>query len=290
LINSIKQINMFKKFLLVVLIATFGVVFVYACGSESDEQLSGNLLQISISCPDLREADELSRTFGIGDIVILQLTVEGGSPPMVTITKEFDPQESEISIDVPIGTNRMFTIIGFDIEGNIIFMCETITVITIDTTVVDIPCDFVDEICNDGIDNNFDELPDCNDPECDGASCDSENGICMDGTCQDPDDPTDPGDDDDDGPDKEDDFAGECDDEIDNDNDGFADCDDNDCIRSLACLPVFPLPPPPSGVCPMPEGPDCDNINCCQEVQCFCSPICGNSNECRIPAFCSNPE
>ncbi|MEE9238410.1 MAG: hypothetical protein V3U58_02500 [Thermodesulfobacteriota bacterium] len=286
LINSIKQLNMFKKFLLVVLMATIGAVFVYACGSESDEQLSGNLLQISISCPDPITAAQQSKLFGLerslADIVLLRLTVEGGIPPIVKRTEEFDPQDSDISIDVFVGTNRIFTIFGLGIEGIIVCMGTTITDITIDTEEIDIGCDLVNEICTGN----------CNDPVCDGSRCDSGNGICIDGTCQDPDVPPEPGDDDDDDvPDREDDFAGECSDGIDNDEDGFTDCNDLDCIRSIDCRPV--PPPPPSPVCEVNEqgfpisctDACCNNPNLCNSCEC-----CEFDLPEKNPAFCSNPE
>jgi len=275
---------MFKKFLLVVLMATFGAVFVYACGSESDEQLSGNLLQISISCPDPITAAQQSKLFGLerslADIVLLRLTVEGGIPPIVPIIEEeFDP-DSDISIEVPIGTARIFTIHGLGSEGIFVCMGTTIIDITIDTTEIDIGCDLVNEICTGN----------CNDPVCNGSRCDSGNGICIDGTCQDPDVPPEPGDDDDDVPDREDDFAGECSDGIDNDEDGFTDCNDLDCIRSIDCRPVFS---PPSNSCEFDDNePNCNDPNCCQERECICQncEFCGTCSNCRTPAFCSNPE
>ena len=62
---------------------------------------------------------------------------------------------------------------------------------------------FANEICNDGIDNDMDQLIDCDDhPECtDDPACKQE--ICNDG--------------------------------IDNDADGFIDCYDDDCASALAC-------------------------------------------------------
>ncbi len=115
--------------------------------------------------------------------------------------------------------------------------------------------------------------------------------------------PVPPGDDDDDDgvPLNEDNFAGECADEIDNDQDGFIDCDDNDCIRSIDCRPD---PPQEPGVCTLINGdnPDCNNPACCSEEFCICQGACFNPQQCceyegecfgnegfQIPAFCSNP-
>ena len=269
--DMINQKNTMKKFIAVFLMAIMGVALVYACGSESDEQFSGNFLEISLTCPDLEETREISRALGLdrtlSDIVLLRLTVEDGNPPIVPIMEEFDSQDSEITIDVTVGTDRKFTIHGLGNEGNVICQGETITDITVDTTDVDIACDFVFEDCTDGIDNDFDGLIDCEDPDCEDT--------CME-----------PGDDDDDNdiPAFEDDSAGECSDGIDNDEDGFTDCVDNDCIRSVDCLfPPLPPPPPP---------PACDPKECNQA--CCTNPQTCNSCECCpgdfINKLCSNPE
>ena len=63
---------------------------------------------------------------------------------------------------------------------------ETITDIDTDSVEVDIPCEFLIEDCTDGIDNNLDDLIDCEDPDC--------VDFCMDPD----DDDDDQGDDDDD--------------------------------------------------------------------------------------------
>jgi len=260
-----------KRVIVVFLMVILGVSLVYACGSESDEQFSGNLLQISLSCPDLEENAELSRTLGLdrslSDIVVLRLTVENGNPPIVPITENFNSQNQFIVVGVPVGTNRMFTILGLDAEGNVICQGETITDITVDTTDVDIACDFVFEDCTDGIDNDFDDLIDCEDPDCEDT--------CME-----------PGDDDDDNnndiPAFEDDSAGECSDGIDNDEDGFTDCVDNDCLRSVDCLfpPLPPLPPPPTCDPKVCNQACCTNPQTCNSCECcpgdFINKLCSN--------------
>ena len=62
-----------------------------------------------------------------------------------------------------------------------------------------------DEVCNDGVDNDFDGQADCADANCAGDNACNELGECSDNT--------------------------------DNDNDGQADCNDTDCANDAACLP-----------------------------------------------------
>ena len=81
-----------------------------------------------------------------------------------------------------------------------------------------IPIDSV-ERCDDGIDNDGDGLPDCEDPDCEWATCDDGNsctqGKCREGTCA----PT---------------HELCCHDGIDNDGDGLVDCADINC-ESRVC-------------------------------------------------------
>lgn len=269
----IKQANKFQKLTVVFLIALMGMTLVYACGSESDEELSGTMLQISLSCPDVEEAGVLSRTFGIerslADIVLLLLTVEGGSPPINTITAEFNPDDTEIMIDVLIGAGRTFIMQGLDSNGNVVCQGETVTDITLDTvdidnTVdIDIECEFIVENCSDGIDNNFDDLIDCGDPDCINSDA------CVDlGN----DDVDVVGDDDDDTPTE----SEICDDGIDNDGDSFVDCVDQDCLRFPDCF-ISPSPTIIPSVCP-PGCQMCDG-------GCFCC-----NEQLLLPAFCANPQ
>jgi len=269
-----------KRLIVVFLMVILGVALVYACGSESDEQFSGNFLEISLTCPDLKETAELSRTLGIerdiNDIVELELIVSNGNPPIVPISDVFGPDEP-IIINIPIGTDRLIEVFGLDDLGNVICQGSLVTDITVDTTDININCDFVFEDCTDGIDNDFDDLIDCQDPDCED-------------TCMEPgDDDDDQGDDDDDNndiPAFEDDSAGECSDGIDNDEDGFTDCVDNDCLRSVDCLFQLPPPlPPPPPACDE-KNPDCSKRACCDA----CKGDGPNCDEFKIPAFCSNPE
>jgi len=284
--NMINHNKKLRKFIVLLLIGIIGIALVYACGSEEDEQFSGNFLEISLSCPDLEEARELSRAFDereLSDIETLILTVDQGQPPINPITEEFDADEDQIMIDVVIGTGRVFTIQGVDAFGNVICTGQEETDITVDTVNVDIPCEFVCENCADGcidgIDNDFDELIDCEDPDCED--------FCME-----------PGDDDDDIPvgDDDDDTPTEpeiCDDGIDNDGDTFVDCADQDCGRFPDCF-ISPTPPPSSIPPECIEAP-CFDSKCCA----FCINPCkvaGGDNSCSIncdyemPQFCSNPE
>jgi len=272
-----------KKLIVVFLMAIMGVALVYACGSEEDDQFSGNFLEISLSCPDIEDARVLSRDFGdqrhLSEIVKLILTIDQGQPPMNSISEEFEPDDDEIMVNVPVGTDRRFTIQGVGEDGKVICKGETITDIDTDSVEVDIPCEFLIEDCTDGVDNNLDDLIDCEDPDC--------VDFCMDPD----DDDDDQGDDDDDNNDETPTDPENCSDGIDNDGDGFTDCVDIDCIRSPVCL--FP-PVPPSGGCtfdPGDGGPsaDCKNPACCGHPDCDdCQGVC--CDEFRIPAFCSNPE
>ena len=323
-INRMNSLNSKKKLLVLFIIISLPAALIYACGSSTNQGVATNLLQISLSCPGQNSARELSKESGIlrslEDIVLLRLTVEGGNPPLDPITEEFSSDVSILPIEVPAGTGRLFTIEGLDSESNVICFGQTVTDINIDTTDIDIGCEFVVEICDDLADNDFDELIDCGDPDCEDI-CDGGGGM------------GDAGDDDDDGtPAREDDFAGECGDEIDNDEDGFTDCDDNDCIRSIDCIPPEPVPPPAGGTCTFFTGegepfPDCFDRDCCGESECVETDFClgqetncfdqfdndqdGDTdcddidccNQCEVcfeppvpipviqnPAFCSNPE
>lgn len=83
------------------------------------------------------------------------------------------------------------------------------------------------EICNDGIDNDWDSFIDCDDFSCDNDSfCMVE--ICDDGKDNDNDGFID-------GDDWDCDESKNCNDGIDNDNDGYIDCDDYDCDSDVHC-------------------------------------------------------
>ena len=260
--------------------AIMGVALVYACGSEEDDQFSGNFLEISLSCPDIEDARVLSRDFGdqrhLSEIVKLILTIDQGQPPMNSISEEFEPDDDEIMVNVPVGTDRRFTIQGVGEDGKVICKGETITDIDTDSVEVDIPCEFLIEDCTDGVDNNLDDLIDCEDPDC--------VDFCMDPD----DDDDDQGDDDDDNNDETPTDPEHCSDGIDTDGDGFTDCVDIDCIRDAGCL-FPPLPPPPSP--PACEFIQCSNPACCGEVECRGTCACDKQfcDE-KLPAFCSNPE
>jgi len=270
--------NTMKKLIVVFLMAIMGVALVYACGSEEDDQFSGNFLEISLSCPDIEDARVLSRDFGdqrhLSEIVKLILTIDQGQPPMNSISEEFEPDDDEIMVNVPIGTDRRFAIQVVGEDGKVICKGETITDIDTDSVEVDIPCEFLIEDCTDGVDNNLDDLIDCEDPDC--------IEFCME-----------PGDDDDDVPPGDDDDdetptdPENCSDGIDNDGDGFTDCVDIDCIRDVGCL-FPPVPPATGGSCPfIDDKPDCRDSRCC--VECNNDGPTGCLQD-KFPKFCSNPE
>jgi hypothetical protein len=91
---------------------------------------------------------------------------------------------------------------------------------------------YEDEICDDGIDNDYDDLADCEDPFCDGlelcVGCDDGydndgDGVsdCSDASCA--------------GAEA---CVGGCDDGSDDDGDGLTDCADPDCGGSPPCAPT----------------------------------------------------
>ncbi|MBJ93440.1 MAG: hypothetical protein CMP23_03095 [Rickettsiales bacterium] len=101
------------------------------------------------------------------------------------------------------------------------------------------------EDCADGVDNDDDQLIDCEDPDCltfPGCAPGSED--CTDGEDNDGDQLTDCEDPDcRDHPDCSEDPIELCDDGIDNDGDGLIDCDDSDCSLSPDCVKVVGCSP-----------------------------------------------
>ncbi|MBI5535374.1 MAG: hypothetical protein HY898_21780 [Deltaproteobacteria bacterium] len=115
------------------------------------------------------------------------------------------------------------------------------------------------EICNNGVDDDCDNLVDCKDPDCPGGCTET---VCGDGhdndgdglvDCADPDCP----------PCKED-----CSDMKDNDGDGMVDCVDPDCKAATNCIEV----------CGDGKDNDGDGLVDCQDVDCKTSVTCKESN------------
>lgn len=108
------------------------------------------------------------------------------------------------------------------------------------------------EVCNNGIDDDCDDMVDCEDSICDMMPCDFGTGLCMGMVCI---------------PSAGDSGLGEtiCDDMDDNDGDGFTDCVDSDCFGQ-SCLTV-PLMNP--GICsctPSGDGGMCSPGTCVGSV------------------------
>ena len=134
---------------------------------------------------------------------------------------------------------------------------------------------FANEICDDGMDNDFDYYIDCDDPDCDTAPVCSEE-YCIDGI-------------DNNGDRLADCFDDECswvpmctlyeylcDDEIDNDNDGKIDCADPDC--ALGC--------PEGGTdggCGDDYDNDWDGYWDCEDPDCCSSAACAPPNGLEAP-------
>lgn len=183
-LNSFRLINLFTLIL-------FSEMFlISSCGGGGDSFQDSNSqpLTIIIDFPDEEPAPVESRlsenTRTLDDLDTCKIIVSGGIPPIKEIIKEFDIDETK-SISVPIGENRMFTFIGQDQAGQPLCRGEAITDVNPESTVVIIGCEFVDETCTDGIDNDSDTLIDCADPDCDRSSCnpDDIDYECIDGEC-----------------------------------------------------------------------------------------------------------
>lgn len=102
-----------------------------------------------------------------------------------------------------------------------------------DTTWIDTACDECVEICDDGIDNDKDNLIDCEDIDCVGDPACVE--VCDDGIDNDGDGRVDCDDSDCDGDAS---CVEICNDGIDNDGDGLVDCEDGDCAGSGYCVEI----------------------------------------------------
>lgn len=166
------------------------IILIYACGgggSGEPNTPNSRFLKVVINFPDdtterTGQPDIISRS--VEDLDTCTIIVNGGTPPMRDIILDFGIDELK-RITVPIGENRMFTFIGKDVNGQPLCKGETTIDISPETNSITIGCEFVDEICTDGIDNDFDDLIDCADPDCDRSSCDS--GVfekeCVEGSC-----------------------------------------------------------------------------------------------------------
>lgn len=218
-----------------------------SCGGGDSAVVSGGqALRVEIDFPDeegvLEPEVQSART--VEELTTCTIIVEGGDPPISEIIRMFDIDEPK-SVSVPIGMDRMFTFIGMDEEGNPICRGEVTVDINPDTNSVTIGCEFVFEICVDGVDNDFDGDVDCADTECDrvGCSADDIDLQCIGGSCMlpEPEMPEMP--------------------EMPEDDDSNPACPD----------PAFPspFPNPFPGQCFPPQPPSCD-LFCPEEGECFC--------------------
>jgi|GEM_PF-3326580 len=165
--------------------------FMASCGGgggDSFQDSNSQPLTIVIDFPDEEPVPTESRILEslrtLEDLDTCKIIISGGIPPIKEIVKEFNINETK-SISVPIGENRMFTFIGQDQEGQPLCRGDVIIDVNPQSSTVTIGCEFVDETCTDGIDNDSDTLIDCEDPDCDRASCspDDIDFECIDGEC-----------------------------------------------------------------------------------------------------------
>jgi hypothetical protein len=112
------------------------------------------------------------------------------------------------------------------------------------------------EVCDDGMDNDRDDLTDCLDPDCDGANNCFEN-ICLNGVDEDDDGLVDC--DDPDCAEALNCYESDCANGVDDDGDGFTDCDDQQCADDDVCY-VAPVPTPVVN-----SPPDCSGARPSQE-------------------------
>lgn len=137
------------------------------------------------------------------------------------------------------------------------------------------------ELCHDGVDNDNDELTDCEDPDCVGQLCDALGRTCFAGTCQCPGG----------------NFELFCDDGLDNDCDGLTDCEDLDC-NLQTCSPFGRICF--VGACRCPGGDvelcndgvdnNCDGLPDCDDSDCPPGTPCGSLDYvCRPGGSCGCP-
>lgn len=185
--NNFKT-KIINSFLLVVV---FPLILVfYSCGSggESFVGSSGQPLRVEIDFPEeMQETPEEQTSRTLEDLDTCKIIISGGTPSITEIVREFLIDE-EKRVSVPLGDGRMFTFIGQDEFGNPLCKGETTVDVNPDTSAVTISCEFVTEICTDGIDNDFDNFTDCQDPDCDRSGCSSGNASleCIGGQCMEP--------------------------------------------------------------------------------------------------------
>lgn len=166
------------------------ILFAVSCGSGGESFVSsdGQPLRVEIKFPEEGNETELTQTSRtLEDLDTCKIIISGGVPSISEIVREFLIDE-EKRVSVPIGNGRMFTFIGQDEFGNPLCKGETTVDINPNTSSVTIECEFVTEICTDGIDNDFDNFIDCQDPDCDRSGCSSSNFSleCSGGQCVEP--------------------------------------------------------------------------------------------------------
>lgn len=122
------------------------------------------------------------------------------------------------------------------------------------------------EVCHDEIDNDGDELIDCQDPDCNGRPCGAPERYCIAGVCQ----HTQPE---------------ICDDNIDNNGDGLTDCEDPACdgqpcgVYGRLCIDNQCVCPSSIEICDDGIDNDCDGLVDCEDVaDCPYGTPCGGAN------------
>lgn len=231
-----KNIDSKIRILLLVCIS----LFAYSCDSGGDNFSSDQRgTTISIKCPggQGQNARDLDET--LNDVMVVDVLISGGNPGIPVIFEEFDAQNGQMTVNVPVGNDRVFQIFGKDEERNNICTGSTVANVDFAGNTIVISCDLVSEICFDGIDNDFNGLTDCEDPQCNLSSCDEFDPFineCINGACQDPQNPVE-GDDDDDSTDGGETPAGD---------------DDDDDSTDGGEIP--PVVEPPVIICHIPPG------------------------------------
>ena len=198
---GINKMGKFSNYKIAIFLIAAISLFVYSCDSGGDEfSTEQRGLNISIKCPGAQgqNARDLNET--LNDVMVVDVLVSGGNPGIPEIFDEFDAQSGSMTVNVPVGKNRVFQIFGKDDERNNICTGTTVADVDFAGNTIVISCDLVSEICFDGIDNDFNGLTDCEDPQCTLSSCDEFDPFvneCINSLCQDPQNPQENGDDDD---------------------------------------------------------------------------------------------
>ena len=159
-----------------VLFMIFLLAFIY-CGGNNGGDNTNNSIKLSIQIPSQISTTVASIQPTTGNIKTITIIVEGSDFSTIEETFNFPGQ---ITIFVPVGTNRTFRLEAFDANGQLVFRgtAEGVTISPGENTVT-ITLIPVLEMCDNGIDDDGDGLIDCADPDCNGQVCDPNNSTLM---------------------------------------------------------------------------------------------------------------